>query len=46
LGEILRCVEWYYITDISGQPIGTILKDQAVQEEFFQEILLGQAFQE
>jgi len=39
-GGILRCVEWYSSTDISGQQIGTIFKVQAVQEEFLQKNLL------
>jgi hypothetical protein len=30
---ILRSVEWYFHIDVSGQPIGPIIKGQAVQEE-------------
>jgi len=28
--EILHSVEWQFITDVSGQPIGVTYKDQAV----------------
>ena len=31
---ILRSVEWQFLTDVSGQPVGPIFKGQAVQEEF------------
>jgi hypothetical protein len=29
---ILRAVEWYLVTEVSGQPICPIFKDQAIQE--------------
>ena len=32
---ILRRVEWYYFTDVSGQRIGPILKDQEIQNRAF-----------
>jgi len=31
---MLRNVDLYFITDVSGQPLGSIFKDQAVQEEW------------
>jgi hypothetical protein len=31
---ILRSVEWYICTDVSGQLIGPTFKDQEVQEDF------------
>jgi hypothetical protein len=30
--EILHSIEWWFLTDISGQPVGSIFKGQAVQE--------------
>jgi hypothetical protein len=30
---ILRGVDWYLFTDVTGQPIGSIFKGQAVREE-------------
>jgi len=33
---ILRSVEWYFLTDVSGQPIGPIFKSQIVQSLFKQ----------
>jgi len=32
---MLRSVDWYFVTDVSGQIIGTIFKGQAVQVFFF-----------
>jgi hypothetical protein len=32
---ILRRVEWYFFTDVSGQRIGPIFKGQEVQEKKF-----------
>ena len=29
--EVLRSLDWWFVTDVSGQPIGPIFKDQAVQ---------------
>jgi hypothetical protein len=29
---ILRVVKWYYITDVSGQPVSSMFKGQALQE--------------
>jgi hypothetical protein len=31
---MLRSVEWYICTDVSGQPIGPIFKGQEFKEEF------------
>jgi hypothetical protein len=31
---ILRSVEWWFVADVSAQPIGPVLKDQEVQEFF------------
>jgi len=28
--DMLRSLEWYFITDVSGQPIGPIFRGQAV----------------
>jgi hypothetical protein len=30
---ILRRVEWLFLTDVSGQPLGPILKGKKIQEE-------------
>jgi hypothetical protein len=30
---ILRSIEWQFVTEVSGQPIGLTSKDQEVQEE-------------
>jgi len=32
--QILRRVDWYFFTDISGQPLAPTFNGQAVQEEF------------
>ena len=32
---MLRSVDWYFVTEVSGQTIGTIFKVQAVQVFFF-----------
>jgi len=32
---MLRSVVWYFVTEVSGQIIGTIFKGQAVQVYFF-----------
>jgi hypothetical protein len=29
--EVLRSVDWWFVTEVSGQSIGPIFKDQAVQ---------------
>jgi len=31
--EMLRSVDWQFVTDVSGQPIGPIFEGQAVPEE-------------
>ena len=32
LAVLLRCVYWYLFTDISGQPIGTILDNLTLED--------------
>jgi hypothetical protein len=36
---MLHSVDWYLVADILGQPITSIFKGQAVQEEFFSDSL-------
>jgi hypothetical protein len=36
---MLRSIDWQLLTDVSGQPIDTIFRGQAVQEEFFLDCL-------
>jgi hypothetical protein len=39
--EILRSVNWYLVTEVSGQPLGAIIKGQADQEfPFFDRLAL------
>jgi len=32
---ILRGIEWHFLKDVSGQPIGPILEGQAVEKELW-----------
>ena len=35
---MLRSVDWRFVTDVSGQPIGPIFFGEAVQEEIAEQI--------